>query len=186
MRGLKKSVFGFFIGVVLLTPLDILQVHYRILEYPTPKFFQIAWWVPLAFGLSFLTIVWLFPYLEETLTATFTFKHRFIFLEFIAIILTFMGPIVTQSYPLLIVFLFSIYVLIRLGFFHAKWDWLFFLIGALVATTVEIGLTSFDLYHFTDPDFWGIPYWLPLEWGIAAMSGRRIAYVVEDLSRGRS
>jgi hypothetical protein len=179
MKWLKKSFFGFFIGVFLITPLDWVQTHFGIVEYHFPYFFKLAWWTPLAYGLVFLWMALFFPFLEELLTATFTFKRRTLFIEVLAIIVAFFGPVLTQEYPYLIVFILAIYVLFRLGFFHAKWDWLFFVIGALLGPTVEVLLINYDLYHFTDPNFMGIPYWLPLEWGIVAMSGRRIADVLE-------
>ncbi|MBL7685819.1 MAG: hypothetical protein JNK65_07305 [Deltaproteobacteria bacterium] len=183
MQWTKKIIYGFLIGVLLFTPLGWWQARHQLLEFSHPYFLQIPLWVPFAYGLCFLFVIFLFPFLEKILTATFTFDHRFIFWEFIIIILVMMMPVFTESYPFLILFIFSIYIVARFGFFHAKWDWLFFLIGALLATTVEMMLTSFNLYHYSDPDFWELPFWVPFQWGIIAMSCRRIAYVVEDLSR---
>jgi len=167
---------------MLLAPLIAFQVRSEIIEFHSPVFFKLAWWCPLIYAVIFVTMAFLFPFLEEILTATFTFKRRTIVFEFMAIVFAFIGPIFTQRYPYLIVFILAIYVIFRLGFIYAKWDWFFFLIGALLGTSVEALLIGIDLYHYNDPGFVGIPYWLPLSWGIVTMSGRRIADVIESLS----
>jgi hypothetical protein len=182
MHWIKKIFYAFTVGAILLSPLGWLQVRFQYVEYQNPVFLKMAWWVPLAYGLVFVAMVILFPPLEEVLTATFTFKHRYVFLEFIPICFAFLGPAFTQEYPYLMVLILAIYVLCRLGFFHAKWDWLFFLIGALLGPTIEILLISANLYHFSSPDFMGTPYALPLIWGIVTMSGRRIVNVLEGFA----
>src|SRR4029453_5829422 len=181
---LKKILYGSLIGIVLLTPLIWLQVHYKVQEFTQPRFLGLPVWAPLGYAVIFIAMALVFPPLEELLTATFTFKHRYIFMEFLPIYAAFLGPIFTREYPYLIVFLLAIYVVARLGFFHAKWDWLFFLIGALIGPTVEALLVGANLYHFENPDFLGLPYWLCLEWGMVTMSGRRIVNVVESLALG--
>ncbi len=179
---LKKILYSGFLGFLVLTPLTWLQVHFQICEYRNPSFWGLPWWAPASYSFVFILMTLSFPPLERILTATFDFKVWTLLLEFAGIVVAFMGPILTKDFPYLIVFILSLYVLFRLGFFHAKWDWLFFLIGALVGPTMQIFLISFDLYHFTDPDFLGIPYWLPLLCGIVAMAGRRLANVIEDQS----
>lgn len=175
----KKIIYSALLGFILLTPLTWLQVHFQICEYKNPNFFELAWWAPASYSFVFVLMTLCFPPLERMLTATFAFKAWSLLLEFTGILVAFMGPIFTKEYPYLMVFILSLYVLFRLGFFHAKWDWLFFLLGATIGPTLQIFLISFDWYHFTDPDFLGIPYWLPLLCGIVSMAGRRVADVIE-------
>ncbi len=166
-------------GLLVITPLTWLQVHFQICEYHHPDFFELAWWAPASYAFVFILMTLAFPPLERILTATFAFNPWTLLIEFAGILMAFLGPIFTKEYPSLMGFILSLYVLFRLGFFHAKWDWLFFLLGATVGPTMQILLISMDWYHFTDPDFLGIPYWLPLLCGIVAMAGRRIADVIE-------
>jgi|GEM_PF-1997433 len=184
MRWLRQILYAGLVGIVILTPLIWLQVHYKILEFTRPYFLGLPWWSPFGYALIFIAMALVFPFLEEVLTATFTFKHRYIFMEFLPIYAAFLGPIFTRDFPYLIVFPLAIYVVARLGFFHAKWDWLFFLMGALIGPTVEALLVGANFYHFENPDFMGLPYWLTLQWGIVTMSGRRIVNVVEALALG--
>ncbi len=172
-------LYGGLIGVILFTPLEILQVHFGLIEFKSPLFLGIPWWVPLLDGLLFALIALLFPVLEGVLTATFQFKHRYVFLEVLAIILAFVLPALCQDYPNLSVLIFAIYLVFRLGFFHAKWDWFFVLLGVLLIPTVEIFLISLGLYHFTDSSILDLPNWLPLEWGIVCLAGRRVADVID-------
>ncbi len=181
-KTLFKILGSSLLGAFFLTPLIALQASLGLVEFSRPVFFQIDWWVPLLLAWVSVLMTFTFPWLEEFLTATFTFKHRFIFAEFFAIAAAFIGISVTQAYPYLMVFILSIYVLFRLGFFHAKWDWLFFLMGALIFPTFEMMLISMGLYHFSDADFLGIPYWLPLEWGVVSLATRRISHVIEAWS----
>ncbi len=181
IKFLKKIFYSGLTGAVFLTPLSFLQAHFGIIEFTHPSFLGLAAWVPGMFALIFVGMTLFFPLLEKTLTATFQFKKRNIFIEFLAILIAFTGPVFTQNYPNLLVLILGIYVLFRLGFFYAKWDWLFFLLGALIGPTVEIFLMNTDAYHFANTDFLGIPNWLPLLWGIVAMSGRRMADVIEKM-----
>lgn len=175
---LKKIFYSALVGLLVITPLTWLQVYFHICEYHRPDFWGLAWWAPASYAFVFVLMTLTFPPLERILTATFAFSPWTLLLEFAGILVAFLGPIFTKQYPYLMVFILSLYVLFRLGFFHAKWDWLFFLLGATVGPTLQIFLISFDLYHFTDPDFLGIPYWLPLLCGIVAMAGRRVADVI--------
>lgn len=174
----KKIIHGWLIGVIILMPLHWLQIHFQIADYSNPTFLKIAWWAPLVYGTLFLLMMLIFPVLEDFLTATFTFQRKTITIELLALLFAFIVPIATQDYPYFSVLILAIYVLARLGFFHAKWDWLFFIIGALIGPTVQILLISEDLYHYNNPDFVGIPYWLPVHCGIVAMAGRRFSHLV--------
>ena len=180
MSKLKKLILSFTLGILLLSPLVFFQVKYGLLEFKSMFFLKQPLWFLFSLGIIFVIMDFIFPPLEKLLTATFSFKHRWVFLEILPLVLAFIGALSTFVYPYLIFFILSLYTVIRLSFFHAKWDWLFFLLGALFFTTLEILATSFNLLRYADPDFLGIPYWLPLQCGVLTLSARRFIDVIEE------
>ncbi|MBF0491345.1 MAG: hypothetical protein HQM15_01005 [Deltaproteobacteria bacterium] len=179
MRKLKKIIISFIVGILLLSPLVFFQVKYGLLEFKSIFFLRQPLWYSVSLGLLLVLMDLVFPPLEKFLTATFSFKYRWVFLEILPLILAYGGSLSTLIYPHLLFFILSIYVVVRLAFFHAKWDWLFFLLGALFFPTLEIMGSSFHLLQYSDADFLGIPYWLPLQWGVLALSARRFIDVIE-------
>ncbi len=177
----QKILLGFLGGVLLFIPFLHFSVQFEIVQYSNARFFGLPLWIYFFYGTLSALMTFFFPKLENYLTATFVFKRYYIFLEYFAIGFAFLIPLFFRSNSLIIFSLLGIYTIFRLGFFHAKWDWLFFVLGALLGPTFELLLSNFDLLRYPDPDFWGIPYWLPVQWGIIAMSGRRFADVIDAL-----
>jgi hypothetical protein len=52
----------------------------------------------------------------------------------------------------------------------------------LAGSCVEITLTHFDYFHYTSPDRWGIPYWLPFLYVGASVA---VGNLGRKLSEGR-
>ncbi len=183
---IKKILTGFFGGILLFIPFLHFDAQFEIIQYSNASYFNLPLWIFFFYGTLSVLMVYFFPKLENYLTATFYFKRYLIFIEYLAIAFAFLIPIFFRSNSLLIFSFLGIYTLLRLGFFHAKWDWLFFVLGALLGPTFELFLSNFDLVRYPDPDFWGIPYWLPVQWGILAMSGRRFADVLDYLFKKKT
>ncbi len=179
MQKFKKIIISFLVGILLLSPLVFFQVQFGLLEFRSTFLLRQPLWYLIALGFLFVLMDLVFPPLEKILTATFSFKFRWVFLEILPLILAYGGSLSTPVYPHLLFFILAIYIVARLSFFHAKWDWLFFLLGALFFPTLEILGSSLQLLQYSDADFLGIPYWLPLQWGVLALSGRRFIDVIE-------
>lgn len=61
-------------------------------------------------------------------------------------------------------------ILVTVGIFllaYHKNEWALFLVGILFGIIIEIGLRYFGYQQvWKDASFFGVPYWLPLVWGV--------------------
>ena len=64
---------------------------------------------------------------------------------------------------------------IGIKFWHKKHDIYFFMTGAVIGPLGEIACIYFGAWEYTNPNFLGIPIWLPFAWGLATMLVKRIA-----------
>lgn len=76
------------------------------------------------------------------------------------------------------ILLFMVYVLFTaaLIYFHKdKSEWIVFIYGVVVGFIVEVIGTQVSGYQsFINPDFLGIPVWLPIAWGYGFVAMKRI------------
>lgn len=175
---LFKWVLAFVLGALAFTPWDILLVHFEVVEYTQPVFFGVSAWTPVIFGSATLGAVLIFSLLERLLDTDFVYRLTRLAWEYLIMVAFFVAILVLRSSPYILALTLAGLVLTRLIFFHRNWDFLFFLIGACIGPTVELFLTSFKLYLFTEPDFLGMPYWLPILWGAMALSLRRLSWAL--------
>ncbi|MBP6860144.1 MAG: hypothetical protein KBC38_01095 [Candidatus Pacebacteria bacterium] len=57
-----------------------------------------------------------------------------------------------------------------------------FIIGMLVGCVIEVGLRVFGYQqHWTQASFFGIPYWLPIAWGIGFVLITRLGILTRGL-----
>ena len=75
---------------------------------------------------------------------------------------------------LLTLVLFAAYFL-GLFIWHKKHDLIFFVIGAIIGPIGEIICIHYGVWHYSNPSFLGIPFWLPLAWGLAVMLIKRVS-----------
>ena len=56
-----------------------------------------------------------------------------------------------------------------------------FAVTGLLGTVTEAICIHYGAWHYTKSGFWGVPYWLPILWGMAGvtslMIGERLGYV---------
>lgn len=83
------------------------------------------------------------------------------------------------------ILLFVLYFVLSLGliFFHKdKTELVIFGYGIFIGALVEIIGTYVSGYQsFTNPDFLGIPVWLPIVWGYGFVAMKRIGFVLKGL-----
>jgi hypothetical protein len=62
----------------------------------------------------------------------------------------------------------------RLAFAPVRGDWAFALVAAIAGPTVEAAIHAAGAFHYTEPDFLGIPLWLPALWANGGLAIRRL------------
>ena len=68
-------------------------------------------------------------------------------------------------------------------FWHGKHDIIFFISGGVLGPFAEIIAIHFGVWQYTNPDFLGIPMWLPLAWGFVSVMLLRIAETFVSIER---
>lgn len=87
-----------------------------------------------------------------------------------------------NNYILALVFLTIIIVMLLIK--HYPGDIVALILGIVMGLVIEIIGTYFVGYQsFTNPDFFGIPVWLPFAWGYSLMVMKRIGVIVYEHHR---
>jgi hypothetical protein len=151
----------------------------NIVEFTDTRLWGIAWWTPLAYGLvtggSFL----LFVITDRLIRIQVDYVPNRLAYEYLLISGFYLAIFFFRQYPYILSLSLLLVVLVRLIFFHYPLDILYFIFGACVGPTVELVLTNLHLYFFAEPDFLGMPYWLPIFWGNVALAMRRVSWILE-------
>lgn len=182
---LLKLLLAFLLGAMALTPWDILLVRFEIVEYLQPTLWGVSPWTPLIFGSAALLGVVVFKLLDRLLDTQSHYAPIHLLFEYLSVAGMFLIILLLRIYPYILSLSLGGWVLARLIFYHRKGDLIFFLIGACIGPTVELVLTSLKVYLFTEPDFLGMPYWLPLLWGSVALSFRSLAWALFPLVKSQ-
>ncbi len=70
--------------------------------------------------------------------------------------------------------------LVVMKFLYKKHDIYFFVTGAAVGTIAETISIYSGVWEYANPTYLGIPLWLPIAWGFAAVLIRRIAEILAE------
>ena len=84
-----------------------------------------------------------------------------------------------QSPALLTVILMSLSCVVLIGKRNRP-DLIVFLTSGALGAIAEILVVAFGAWSYSVPQFLGIPYWLPLAWGLSSLFIRRIAARVDN------
>lgn len=178
---LQKTVLVFILGALTFTPFNILLVHFDVLQYANPVYLGIPTWMPIAFGVATVLGVSFFAWMDRLLGVRLSYNPARLTFEYLLIAAFFIAILFFRLYPYLLSLSLLVVILVRLIFFHQEWDFLYFVVGVCVGPTVELILSHFQFYTFSDPDFLGMPYWLGLLWGAIGIALRRVAWVIYPL-----
>lgn len=176
----------FALGAVLGTFLDGIHSYGDVLSYPDPTFGRWAWFVPLEFGLLGAGAALAMPFLERAFAAGATL--RWSPSERLAEFGLFTGlylltAAVDPSASVLVALAFTVLALARLLLSTVPGDWAYVLAAALLGPAAEALLSGLGLFDYLDPDFAGIPYWLPALWANGGLLIRRLLHPIALESR---
>lgn len=174
----KKFILAFLLGVLTFTPWEVLMVSRRVVEFSRPDFWGVPWWIPVTFGCVLAGGFFLFTVIDHLLKIRVDYHPAFLGLEYILLSGFYLSIFFFRQYPYFLLLGLLLVILVRLIFFHRPMDWIYFVLGACLGPTLEMILSSLGLYSFTEPDFLGMPYWLPIFWGNVALATRRVGWVL--------
>ena len=169
LNALQKFLLACVIGTLTRTDL---------VGYANPDFMGIPWWAVAAYGIGSAVAVFLWVGWDRMMRTRVDYPGGGLALEYLLLAAIYSLILFFRTSPYLLVLGLSLIILLRLIFFHQPWDLSSFLIGACVGPTLELILAAFHLYFFTEPDFLGMPYWLPLLMGNIAIALRRLSWVL--------
>ena len=78
-------------------------------------------------------------------------------------------------------FFAAIHVTLLLKLWHEVEDLMYLIYVLIVGTASEIVSVAFGAWTYNNPTFLGIPIWLPLTWGIAALCLRRFIMGLKEV-----
>jgi uncharacterized protein DUF2878 len=165
------------LGALLGTLLDGIHAYGDVLAYPNPAFGRWAWFVPLEFGLLGAGVALVMPGLEEALAPDaaprWSVTRRAAELVLFGVLYLSTAVIEPGAAPALAVALAAL-ALARLLTSRAPGDWVYALAAAVLGPAAEAGLSALGVFDYLDPDFAGIPYWLPALWANGGLLIRRL------------
>jgi uncharacterized protein DUF2878 len=173
----NRLIGAFLLGATLGTALDAIHAYGDVESYPNDALDRLAWFVPLEFGLAGIAVAFTIPVLErvagEGRPREWSAWERVRELPLLA------GLYVTSvaaNGPGNAAFLVGLLVLlaVRLTFGEVRGDWAFALVAGVVGPAAEAIIHATGAFDYTEPDFLGIPMWLPALWANAGLSIRRI------------
>ena len=179
----------FCLGALLGTLLDGIHLYGEVESYPDPSFGRWAWFVPLEFGAAGALAGALIPVLERHVGPPDPprWSPAARIAELCLLVVAYTSTVVLDEAPVLVTAGLLALLAIRLTVRRVPGDWLYALLGAVAGPLVEATLAAADAFDYADPDFAGIPLWLPALWANGGLFIRRMfGPIVLDDYRSRS
>jgi len=77
------------------------------------------------------------------------------------------------KYNLILIIALGLESIILLIVFHKKHDIIYFIVGGICGPAAEMVAVHFGAWNFANSNFYNIPLWLPLLWGIVLVSMKK-------------
>ncbi len=167
----------FAIGAVAGTLLDGLHLLGDVLSYEHEAFGDWAWFVPLEFGLAGLGAGLAIPRIEGAAGPAspprFSAAQRILELGLFAALYGATALWDGDAAPWLLVGLAGL-VIVRLLVAPVPGDWAYAAVAALLGPLGKIAISATGAFDYANPDFAGIPMWLPALWANGGLLIRRM------------
>ena len=177
-KNIASSAILFITGALLGSFFDGFHTHSGTTFYSHPWILKMAWWVPLLFGSATLAIGDSHARFDSLLGRNKEIPSWTA--VFVGLIIFGMIYCASGFLPQSLKFFFTLGGALFLWLlFDRTWQGIMLGVGTgLAGSLVEITLIHFDYFHYTNPDHWGIPDWLPLLYFGASVSvgnlGRKV------------
>jgi membrane-associated protease RseP (regulator of RpoE activity) len=179
----------FLLGAVLGTLLDGIHAYGDVLVYPDPAFGRWAWFVPVEFGLTGAAVGLLMPAMEQWVaggdTPRWSPAQRAGELALFAALYAATALIEPGGAAVLAIALAALAVL-RLALGGVRGDWAYALAAAVLGPAAEAVISALGAFDYADPDFAGVPIWLPSLWANGGLLIRRLIAPIALTARSRA
>jgi hypothetical protein len=167
----------FLLGAVLGTLLDGIHVYGDVLVYPDPAFGRWAWFVPVEFGLTGAAVGLLMPSIERAVAAGET--PQWSIAQRAAEVLLFAGlylatALVEPGGAVVLALALSVLAVVRVLTSGVRGDWAYALAASVLGPAAEAIISALGAFDYVEPDFAGIPIWLPALWANGGLMIRRL------------
>lgn len=176
-NAIKKSIFqvpwwlSFLLGGFCGVLLDQIHVQFGVLTYKSPIFWNQAWWVFPLFGTATVVLLYLASFFWEVFSrrSSLQFKLAVIPLDFFVFIGVYFltGMFKDRPYQFAItmfcLWIGYVFVLPNRGLQIS-----FAVSLAVLGTLFEASLSATGVFWYYNPDFLGVPIWLPCLYLFAA------------------
>jgi hypothetical protein len=183
MPSAARLAICFCLGALLGTLLDGIHVYGDAESYPNPLFGRWAWFVPLEFGLAGVLAGALLPWLERWVGPPRPphWPPAVRTAELCLLVAAYTSTVVLADSPEVVTLGLLALLAGRLLLRPERGDWAYALIAAIAGPVAEAVISAAGAFDYADPDFAGIPMWLPALWANGGLFIRRLlAPVVLD------
>lgn len=166
----------FCLGAVVGTLLDGIHLYGDVESYPGPDFGRWAWFVPLEFGAAGVVAGALIPRLERSVGPAEPphWAPLTRLAELGLLVAAYLSTVLLAEVPGLVTTLLLVLLAARLVLWPVRGDWAYALAGGLAGPAAEILIAATGAFDYADPDFAGIPMWLPALWANGGIFIRRL------------
>jgi hypothetical protein len=177
-QALSRLLRAFGLGAALGTALDAIHAYGDVENYSHETLGRLGWFVPLEFGLAGVASALAVPLLErgfgEGRPPAWTSWERIRELPLLAGL--YMTSVAANGPAGAVPFAVALLVLlaVRLGLVATRGDWAFALAAAIAGPAVEAAIHGLGVFDYTEPDFLGLPLWLPALWANGGLAIRRL------------
>lgn len=168
----KRTLVMFVIGGLGGTMSDGFHNAVGILYYTNPWILETAWWVPFLFGFATLTIAYGHLFYDRILHIP---KPNLSWSDVVTGLMAFLMAYAASAFLNFSDISKTVLLSIVVFMMTWRWNWSWHAIipmalTALLGCTIEGTLSYLGYFHYTAPNFLGIPMWLPLLYAAASIA----------------
>lgn len=184
----KEDIIFFVAAVFLGLMMELISVHSNVWFYTNPLFLGIPFWLPFAWGFSFLIARRLRHTLFSGWGAKVDFQDNLKNVEwsFLYDISMFFLFVLIGAYLWhnnnIVFFLFVLLLFTNIALFHTKEDLFFVFFSAIIGPFVDSLWIYHGVFAYSNPSWpLNIPFWLPVAYAYFALIVRRISSLFVNL-----
>jgi hypothetical protein len=157
------------------TALDGIHAYGDVLSYSDPGPGRWAWYVPIQFGRLAVVVALATPALERLGgSAPVGWSSARVAAELALFAALYAATALLDDHTLLLTVGLPAIALLRLAVGGAAGDWPYVLLGAALGPAGEAIVSSLGGFEYANPDFAGVPAWLPGLWANGGFLIRRL------------